>query len=141
MILVDSGNTHSFLDPKMLSQLKKVPEKATPLTLTVANREQVLCDTVCKNLKWQIQGESFMKNFRLLRLGGYDMVLGMDWVDLFAPIQLHKRPPRISFHKEGKKVWLKGMTRKEDYKKPPKRTSRSGKRQEFKGTLCNVWDY
>lgn len=53
-----------------------------------------------------------MKDFRLLRLGGCVMMLGIDWVDQFAPIQLHTRPPRIFFHKEGKKVFLKGLTKR-----------------------------
>lgn len=40
------------------------------------------------------------------------MVLGMDWVDQFAPIQLHTIPLGISFYKEGKKVFLKGLTKR-----------------------------
>lgn len=36
----------------------------------------------------------------------------MDWVDQFAPIQLHTRPLGISFHKEGRKLFLKGLTKK-----------------------------
>ncbi|XP_031108696.1 uncharacterized protein LOC116013188 [Ipomoea triloba] len=112
VILVDSGSTHSFLDPKLLTQLRIEPERAHPLKVTAANGEQLVCDSISRKLKWHIQGEEFVKDFRLLRLGGCDMVLGMDWVDLFAPIQHHTRPPGISFHKEGKRVLLKGLTRK-----------------------------
>ncbi|XP_019150587.1 PREDICTED: uncharacterized protein LOC109147385 [Ipomoea nil] len=112
VILVDSGSTHSFLDPKILSQLRREPRKCTPSRVTVANGDQITSDSMCSELQWHIQQESFVKGFRLLRLGGCDMVLGMDWVDQFAPIQLHTRPPGISFHKEGKKVFLKGLTRK-----------------------------
>jgi len=72
----------------------------------------VISDTVCQGLKWQIHNDNFVKDFRLLRLGGCDMVLGMDWVDQFAPIQLHTRPLGISFHKDGKKVFFKGLTKR-----------------------------
>lgn len=112
VILVDSGSTHSFLDPKLLCQLKREPTKAKPLMVTVANGEQMVSNSICYDLKWQIQQESFTKDFRLLKLGGCDMVLGMDWVDLFAPIQLHTRPPGISFHKDGRRVLLKGLTKR-----------------------------
>lgn len=70
MILVDSGSTHSFLDPKLLTQLRMESEKAPPLSVTVANGDQMLCDSVCKGLRWQIQEETFEKDFRLLKLGG-----------------------------------------------------------------------
>ncbi|XP_019166953.1 PREDICTED: uncharacterized protein LOC109162723 [Ipomoea nil] len=112
VILVDSGSTHSFLDPKLLTQLRIEPERTQVLNVTVANGEQMRCDTICKKLRWQIQKEDFEKDFRLLKLGGCDMVLGMDWIDQFAPIQLHTRPLGISFHKEGRRVLRKGLTRK-----------------------------
>ncbi|XP_019151052.1 PREDICTED: uncharacterized protein LOC109147849 [Ipomoea nil] len=112
VILVDSGSTHSFLDPKILTQLRREPEKAQILRVTVANGEQISCDAICRRLRWQIQGETFEKDFRLLRLGGCDMVLGMDWIDRYAPIQLHTRPPGISFIKEGQQVTLRGLTKK-----------------------------
>ncbi|XP_019197771.1 PREDICTED: uncharacterized protein LOC109191615 [Ipomoea nil] len=112
VILVDSGSTHSFLDPKIMCQLRREPEKANPLVVTVANGERVVSDAVSQGLGWQIQQECFVKDFRLLKLGECDMVLGMDWVDQYAPIQLHTRPPGISFHKEGRKVLLRGLTKK-----------------------------
>ncbi|XP_019171199.1 PREDICTED: uncharacterized protein LOC109166765 [Ipomoea nil] len=111
LILVDSGSTHSFLDPKLLSQLRKDPVKASPLTVTIANGEQVRSDSVCLGLNWEVQGEEFTKDFRLLNLRGCDMVLGMDWIDLYALIQLHTRPPSLSFHKDERKIILKGLTK------------------------------
>ncbi|XP_019160030.1 PREDICTED: uncharacterized protein LOC109156632 [Ipomoea nil] len=66
---------------------------------------------VCKGLRWQVQKEAFERDLRVLRLGGCDLVLGMDWIDCYAPIQLHTRLPGISFHKEGKRVLLKGMAK------------------------------
>lgn len=112
VILVDSGSTHNFLDPKVLNQLKITPEKTKPITVTVANGYKLMCDSMCCGFKWKVHNEIFEKDFRLLRLGGCDMVLGMDWVHNFSPIQLHTRPPGISFHKDGRKVLLKGLTKK-----------------------------
>ncbi|XP_019200240.1 PREDICTED: uncharacterized protein LOC109193863 [Ipomoea nil] len=114
VILVDSGSTHSFLDPKLLTQLRMESEKAQVLSVTVANGEQLWCDAICRRLSWQMQGEMFMKDFRLLKLGGCNMVLGMDWIDQYAPIQLHTRPLGLSFYKDGKKLLLKGLGRKSE---------------------------
>lgn len=51
-ILVDSRSTHSFLDPKLLSQLRKELEKTKPLLVIVANGEQMVCDSICQGLSW-----------------------------------------------------------------------------------------
>ncbi|XP_019179173.1 PREDICTED: uncharacterized protein LOC109174389 [Ipomoea nil] len=140
VILVESGSTHSFLDPKILNQLRKEAVKASPLTVTVANGEKMVCDTVCNNLEWQIQNEQFRKDFRLLRLGGCDMVLGMDWVDIFAPIQLHTRPAGISFHKDGKKVFLKGLPKRVMLKEADEKQLRKWKKTRVQGFLVQCQD-
>lgn len=112
VILVDNGSTHIFLDPKLLCQMKRSLEKAKTVTVTVTNGSQVIYDSVCSKLMWQIQTETCEMDFRLLGLAGYYMGLGMDLIDQFAPIKLHTKSPRISFHKEGKKVMLKGLAKK-----------------------------
>lgn len=135
IILVDSGSTHSFLDPKLLNHINRTPEKSKALSVTVANGEELLCDSMCSKLKWKVQTEEFEKDFRLLRLGGCDMVLGMDWIDQYAPIQLHTRPPGLSFHKEGKKVLLKGLTKKVLMQAATKRDLKKWKKGGVKGYL------
>ncbi|XP_019163484.1 PREDICTED: uncharacterized protein LOC109159828 [Ipomoea nil] len=144
VILVDSGSTHSFLDPQLLDHMRRQPEKAKALEVTVANGDKVISDSVCPNLSWQIQQESFTKDFRLLRLGGCDMVLGMDWVDLFAPIQLHTRPPGISFHKDGRKVFLKGLAKKVILKAATDKQLKKWHKEGVQGFLvqcCTVTTY
>lgn len=37
------------------------------------------------------------------------MVLGMDWIDHYAPIELHTKTPSITFHKDEKKVTFKSI--------------------------------
>lgn len=47
---------------------------------------------------------------RVLHLGGYDMVLGMNWLDQFTPVILNTRPLSVTFLKEGRIITLKGNT-------------------------------
>ncbi|XP_019183954.1 PREDICTED: uncharacterized protein LOC109178857 [Ipomoea nil] len=141
VILVDCGSTHSFLDPRILNQLKITPAKASPLTVTIANGDKLVCDSVCCGIRWTVNGEEFEKDFRLLRLGGCDMVLGMDWIDTYAPIQLHTRPPSISFHKEGKKVLLKGMSRKAALQQVSKKELRRWQKEGVQGFLVHGTSY
>lgn len=69
IIFVDSGRTHSFLNTKLLTQMRMESEKTKPLIITIANGDKVICDSVCSKLRWQVHGESFEKDFRLLKLG------------------------------------------------------------------------
>ncbi|XP_019170443.1 PREDICTED: uncharacterized protein LOC109166012 [Ipomoea nil] len=135
IILVDSGSTHSFVDPKVLDQKGIVAEKTENLKVTVANGESMGCDSVCKGLEWQVQKEQFKKDLRVLKLGGCDIVLGMDWIDTYAPIQLHTRPPGISFHKDGKRVMLKGLTKKIVLQQASKKEIRRWKKEGVQGYL------
>ncbi|XP_019191750.1 PREDICTED: uncharacterized protein LOC109186281 [Ipomoea nil] len=132
-ILVDSGSTHSFLDPRVLNQMKIIPEKSSPLMVTVANWNTMVCDLKCDGLKWQVQNVVFERDFRVLKLGGCDMVLGMDWIDNFAPIPLHTRPPGISFHKDGRRVLLKGMTKGVTLHSATKKEIRRWKKEGVQG--------
>ncbi|XP_019177711.1 PREDICTED: uncharacterized protein LOC109172915 [Ipomoea nil] len=135
VILVDSGSTHSFVDPKVLDQRGIITERAENLKVTVANGETMMCDSVCKGLEWQVQKEQFKKDLRVLKLGGCDIVLGMDWIDTYAPIQLHTRPPGISFHKEGKRILLKGLTKKIVLQQASKKEIRIWKKEEGREPL------
>lgn len=135
IVLIDSGSTHSFVDPMLVHQLKLPTEAAPNLTVTVANGEKLSCDQVCKGLQWEIHGEIFEKDCRMLKLGGCDIVLGMDWIDIHAPIQLHTRPLSASFHKEGKRVILKGLTAKQKLKAASKKEVNQWKAKGVKGFL------
>lgn len=121
MILIDTGSTHSFMDPKIAYQLKLPVQKGSILTVMVANGQKVKCEEICKGFQWEIQGEKFTKDLRMFRMGGCDLVLGMDWIDSFAPIQLHTRPPSISFMRDGRKVSLNGMEKRGQIKAASKK--------------------
>ncbi|XP_019198914.1 PREDICTED: uncharacterized protein LOC109192674 [Ipomoea nil] len=129
------GSTHCFVDPRVLEKIGIVPTKTETLNVTVANGEKLICDSVCKGLGWQVQKESFKKDLRVLKLGGCDIVLGMDWINTYAPIQLHTRTPGISLCKEGKKVWLKGLTRSIVLQQASKKEVRRWKKGGVQGYL------
>jgi hypothetical protein len=46
---------------------------------------------------------------RILELGAYDGVLGMDWLDSFSPMTYHWKDKRISFDYKGKWITLQGV--------------------------------
>lgn len=53
-----------------------------------------------------MQNEEFVFDLRLIKVGGCDIMLGMDWIDTVTPILLSTRPLGISFYKEAKLITL-----------------------------------
>ncbi|KAH0729581.1 hypothetical protein KY289_000769 [Solanum tuberosum] len=46
---------------------------------------------------------------KLMKVGGCDMILGMDWIDMVTPITLHTRPHSISFMCDERLITLYGI--------------------------------
>ncbi|VFQ78491.1 unnamed protein product [Cuscuta campestris] len=109
VILIDSGSTHSFLDPEIVKDLNLSFVETEPLNVIVANGTELSCKFACPKFKWTVEGEPFEMDMRLLRMGGCDMVLGMDWVAKFAPVELTTRPLSVAFVKGGRRVQLHGI--------------------------------
>lgn len=78
LILLDSGSSHTFVNSAVVSKLGCNVSKIKPLRVKVANGAIMSCDTEVPDFSWYIQGHTFSTNAKVLELGGYDMILGMD---------------------------------------------------------------
>lgn len=88
LMLVDSGSTHSFMDVQVGSKLKGVTPLAKSLSVQLADGGSLTCSHELANCRWWMQGHNFVNTFRLLSLGGYDVILGMDWLEQFSPMHV-----------------------------------------------------
>lgn len=110
-ILVDSGSTISFLDTSVAQATECSIKDISPLRVAVANGGFVESIAICPGFKWFMQGEQYNVNLRLLELGNCDMVLGVDWLKLYSPLTFDFKELKLSFHKEGKLIELRGILR------------------------------
>lgn len=69
MVLIGSGSTHSFLDEGTSKRLKCELTGTHPLSVTVANDNKVMCQFACEGFWWEMHGEPFEADLRLLKLG------------------------------------------------------------------------
>ncbi|XP_039039589.1 uncharacterized protein LOC120177547 [Hibiscus syriacus] len=107
-ILIDSGSTHSFLTPQWADAGIQVTTPY-PLAITVANGQQLFSTARCNRVEWQMQGHSFIHDFRLLQLGGSDMVLGVDWMKLVSPILMDFNKLTLSFVHQNEQIVINGQ--------------------------------
>lgn len=97
-ILIDTGSTHSFIDPQATQLFNSEVVYTNTLSVTVANGQKMMCDSKCLQFKWQMGGYEFVFDPKLLKLGGCDMVLGVDFLHKYGPAK---------FDYEARKVTLK----------------------------------
>lgn len=76
VILIDSGSTHNFIDPRVAKISGIMVEQTPDLTVTVADASRLCSKGVCRAFVWQMQGKTFTADVRVLQIGGCDMVLG-----------------------------------------------------------------
>ncbi|XP_026383573.1 uncharacterized protein LOC113279076 [Papaver somniferum] len=109
-ILVDSGSTHSFIDPKIAKLSGCFIEQTASFQVAVADGNKLVSSSKCPNFQWEMQGNKFQFDMKVLALGGCHMVLGVDWMKGINPLQFDFKKLTISFHGNGKNMVLHGIT-------------------------------
>ena len=111
--LVESGSLHSFLSPNTIKRLQ-LHTKSTghKLRASLANGSTILMDEQTINLPFQIEGNPSSHKFRVLKMGKFQGILGMDWLSLnHADINCNRGI--VSFLTiEGKRVLVQGKNGK-----------------------------
>jgi predicted aspartyl protease len=86
IILIDSGSTHNFLDPSLLSKVH-LPVATIPcLTVKIANGDSIQSFGKIDALTIRVQGHTITTTFYLIPLGGCDLVLGVEWLHTLGPV-------------------------------------------------------
>jgi predicted aspartyl protease len=89
VILVDSGSSASFIAASVavkLSRLLRVPLNAQ---VKIANGQLLQCTTAIADCQFFLGDYSFQHDLRVLQLDSYDLILGMDWLERYSPMQVH----------------------------------------------------
>ncbi|XP_039056463.1 uncharacterized protein LOC120199464 [Hibiscus syriacus] len=106
-ILIDSGSTHSFVTNRWTKEGLEF-EETNPLVITVANGDKLYSTTKSKQLSWKMQDFTFVHDFRVLPLGGSDMVLGVDWMKKYSPVLMDFNNMTLNFQMGEQEIVLKG---------------------------------
>ena len=79
LFLVDSGSLACFIDEKHAPHLLGQETLPTPVQVQVAGGAVLQSTTYFPNLTWSAGGADFQDSFKILALGGYDGIVGLDW--------------------------------------------------------------
>ena len=109
LMLVDSGSSHSFVNSAFVSRAGCDITPVNPVRVRVANGQFMSCTSAVKNLSWWYNVTTFSEEMRILDLGGYDAVLGMDWLGAHSRMQCHRLESMLAIKTDDKQVQLQGV--------------------------------
>ena len=66
------------------------------------------CDQELPACPWQTHGVTFDTNLKVLSLGCYDVILGIDWLAQYSPMKVHWLEKTMDFDYKGDTVHLQG---------------------------------
>ena len=79
--LIDSGSLHSFISPNTAKRLRiEAQPTERKLRASLANGSSILTDEQVIELSFNLEGNSTSQKFRILKMGKFQGILGMDWL-------------------------------------------------------------
>lgn len=108
-MLIDSGSSHSFVSTTLSTRLSGVVAARRPFPVRVADGAQLQCTQEILAGEWTVQGHTFCSTLKVLPLGCYDMIIGMDWLEAHSPMHVHWGAKLLQFSRDGQQISLHGV--------------------------------
>lgn len=117
--LVDSGSTHNFISMGLVKKLQLPVEACKPFGVTVANGDKLMCTSKSKAVHWRMADKVFITDMNIIPLGGYDLILGVNWMQIVSPITFDFSVGQITINWQNERVVLNQDDRVPDIKVEP----------------------
>lgn len=85
-ILLDSGSTHNFIDSRFLKKMGWSLQSTKPFEIRIADGGKIKSQGCCRCIPLEVGGYHCHTNLFALPLGGYDLVLGVQWLSTVSPV-------------------------------------------------------
>ena len=108
VILFDGGNTHNFVQSRLVKSLGLISQPTPTLRVLVSNGSEVECSQICMVVPVITQDRTFTVDLHVLPLSGADIVLGVQWLRSLGPVLTDYNHLTMKFIHEGQLVELRG---------------------------------
>lgn len=109
LLLIDSGSAGSFVSQEAVQQLGLATESIPAVHVTVADGGRSTVNKAATGVQWSCQGNNFKTSFKVFSVHGYDMILGMDWLESLPPMWIDWNKKTLRYKLDGKRIQLKGV--------------------------------
>lgn len=93
----------------MINRAQLSPTTTSPLCVQVANGQSIQCTEEVKGLQWWIQGHTFQVDTKVISLGAYDIIPGLDWLEQHNPMTCDWKKKWIQFEHNNELARLQGV--------------------------------
>jgi predicted aspartyl protease len=100
--LVDTGSTHTFIHTEVANRLGLPVSSRDGLSVLVANGDRVRSPGMCLATEVLIHKEPISIDCVAIDLGGFDLVLGIQWLRTLGPIVWDFEAPSMAFWYQGR---------------------------------------
>lgn len=101
------GSKHNFVSHSLARKLKIVSEICREMKITLADGTTLSCSQKIVGMNWSMGGVNFTSNFHAITLGGYDLVLGVQWLQQVSPIWFDFNKGEVQLRWKNERVYLK----------------------------------
>jgi hypothetical protein len=114
LVLIDSGGSGSFISQKTVASLKMSTKPVPEVQVVVADGAKLPCNTAVSDVVWTCQNNVFSSTLRVFELQGYDVILGMDWLEACGDMWISWERKTLRFRHDGKRITLRGIKSRTD---------------------------
>lgn len=107
--LVDSGSSHTFLSVRFVNSLSAVQSLDKAMLVQVANGGLLHCSANIPAAQWFVGDYSFTTDLKILPLQHFDMILGMEWLELHSPMKVHWKHKWMAVPYKGSTTFIQGI--------------------------------
>ena len=138
--LLDSGSTHNFVHVDLMRRMG-LATSTTNTHVTVANGDRMPCGLVACNVAMHIGKEDFTISCLGIDLGGFDVILGVDYLRTLGPILWDFEKLCMAFWWHGHYVFLRGIkSPRNDISKPSQRSLAADPTRPLLNVLLQQYD-
>jgi hypothetical protein len=111
-ILIDSGASHSYVDPRVVKSLHLSRSKHEKCWLVkLATRTKRKVTELIKSCSVDMNGLSTKAKLNIMPLGSYDCLIGMDWLDEHHALLDYRNKRFTCLDEEGNRKKVEGIPR------------------------------
>ena len=111
-IMVDAGSSDSFVHHKVVNLLHLPHHLVNPFIVTLADGTDIKNRAICPKVTWLIQEYKFYFDLKVMELGGWDIILGVDRICQFSPITFDFHTLSIALSSRGDLLHLQGFVQR-----------------------------
>lgn len=106
MVLVDSGASHNFISPEVVSSLGLEVETAHQMGVRLGDGHRIKTQGRCPKIQIQFGKLEIMVEADVMELGGIDLILGIKWLETLGKVIMDWGEMTMTFVKNGELIKL-----------------------------------